>query len=185
MENITKESPLILVKEETSDKNVVKSKEEFIEWTKTKKNEELIRKLCTEIYLRNYAIAAVLSIIIPVFLLLGRFIHKLFFVLSIIFLIYWLYLFIYNKGYHMSRREFLCLLLMDVIDYVESPERKKILSSLFFASMFLDRHRSKDMIHSRILKFLIDLYRPLAKFRVKHLFFKFMPELKIKGLLFR
>lgn len=67
----------------------------------------------------------------------------------------------------------------------EAPERKKVLSSLFFASMFLDRHRSKDMIRSRILKFLIDLYRPLAKFRVKHLFFKFMPELKIKDLLFR
>ena len=66
----------------------------------------------------------------------------------------------------------------------ESAERKKILSSLFFASMFLDRHRSKDMVHSKILKFIIDLYRPLAKFRVKHLFFKFMPELKIKNLLF-
>ena len=67
----------------------------------------------------------------------------------------------------------------------ESTEKKKVLSSLFFASMFLDRHRSKDMVQSKIIKFIIDLYRPIAKFRVKHLFFKLMPELKIKGLLFR
>lgn len=66
----------------------------------------------------------------------------------------------------------------------ESQEKKKMLSSLFFASMFLDSHRSKDMVESRLLKFLIDLYRPFAKFRVKHLFFKFMPEIKVKNLLF-
>lgn len=66
----------------------------------------------------------------------------------------------------------------------ESQEKKKMLSSLFFASMFLDSHRSKDMVESKLLKFLIDLYRPFAKFRVKHLFFKFMPELKVKNLLF-
>jgi len=66
----------------------------------------------------------------------------------------------------------------------KSPQRAKMLSSLFFASMFLDSHRSKDMFPSRILRTMIDLYRPIAKFRVKHLFFKFMPELKVKKALF-
>jgi len=58
------------------------------------------------------------------------------------------------------------------------------LSALFFTSMFLDSHRSKDMISSKMIKILIDLYRPVAKFRIKHLFFKFMPELKIKEMFF-
>ncbi|MBN3040263.1 MAG: B12-binding domain-containing radical SAM protein [Candidatus Omnitrophica bacterium] len=70
-------------------------------------------------------------------------------------------------------------------DIWDSVKRKKFLSRLFFASMFLDVHRSKDMVQSPILKLLIDLYRPLAKFRVKHLFFRGMLELKIKNLLFR
>jgi anaerobic magnesium-protoporphyrin IX monomethyl ester cyclase len=67
----------------------------------------------------------------------------------------------------------------------ESKQRKKLLSSLFFASMFLDIHRSKDMFQSMIIKILIQLYRPVAKFRVKHLFFRFMLELKMKNLFFR
>jgi len=67
----------------------------------------------------------------------------------------------------------------------ESQERKKFISSLFFASMFLDKHRLKDMVQSKILKILIALYRPIAKFRVKHLFFRLMPEIKISGLLFK
>ncbi len=67
----------------------------------------------------------------------------------------------------------------------ESAQRKKFLSSLFFASMFLDTHRSKDMVDSAFLKGVIDIYRPIARFRVKHLFFKFMPELRIKNVLFR
>jgi len=66
-----------------------------------------------------------------------------------------------------------------------SEKRERLLSSLFFSSMFLDRHRSKDMVQSLTLKTLIDLYRPIAKFRVKHLFFRFMPELKIKKLLIK
>lgn len=65
----------------------------------------------------------------------------------------------------------------------ESPERKRLISSLFFASMFLDEHRSKDMVDSKVVKALIGLYRPLAKFRIRHLFFDFMPELKIKKIL--
>ncbi len=67
----------------------------------------------------------------------------------------------------------------------ESQERKKIISSLFFASMFLDKHRLKDMVQSKIVKILIILYRPIAKFRVKHFFFRFMTEIKISRLLFK
>lgn len=67
----------------------------------------------------------------------------------------------------------------------ESPERKRFISSLFFASMFLDRHRLKDMVQSILVKILIELYRPIARFRIKYLFFQFMPELKLKDLLFR
>lgn len=67
----------------------------------------------------------------------------------------------------------------------DSPEKKKFISALFFTSMFLDKHRAKDMVESRILKLLIELYRPLAKFRIRHLFFEFMPEIKIKNLIFK
>lgn len=70
-------------------------------------------------------------------------------------------------------------------DHWRPQERQKLLSSLFFASMFLDKHRSKDMFQSSILKVLIELYHPIAKFRVKHLFFKFMLETKIKELIVR
>lgn len=65
----------------------------------------------------------------------------------------------------------------------QSAKRKKIISSLFFASMFLDKHRSKDMVQSKLVKILIELYRPIAKFRVKHLFFWFMLEVKVKDFL--
>jgi len=66
-----------------------------------------------------------------------------------------------------------------------AAEEKKIINSLFFASQFLDKHRSKDMVKSKIIKILIELYRPIARFRVRHLFFNFMPELKIKDILFK
>jgi len=62
----------------------------------------------------------------------------------------------------------------------QSKRRKRVLSALFFSSQFLDTHRSKDMVQSKLIKVLIGLYRPIAKFRVRHLFFEFMPELKIK-----
>lgn len=67
----------------------------------------------------------------------------------------------------------------------ESTKKREFLSSLFFASMFLDKHRAKDMVKSKIVKFIIGLYRPFAKFRVRHLFFWLMPEIKIKNLLFK
>ncbi len=67
----------------------------------------------------------------------------------------------------------------------ESKKKRRFLSSLFFASMFLDKHRVKDMVKSRFVKLLIILYRPLAKFRIRHLYFGAMVEMKIKDLLLR
>jgi len=66
-----------------------------------------------------------------------------------------------------------------------SSKRMKSLRALFFTSMFLDVHRSQDMITSSWLKWAINTYRPLAKFRFKNLFFKCMPEFTIKKLLFK
>lgn len=65
-----------------------------------------------------------------------------------------------------------------------SGKKKKFLVRLFFTSMFLDSHRSKDMVESPMIKLLIDFYRPIATFRMKYLFFVFMPELKLKDILF-
>lgn len=66
-----------------------------------------------------------------------------------------------------------------------SKKRKELLRRLFFASMFLDTHRAKDMIESRIFKSIINVYRPFARFRLRTMFFLYMPELVIKDLLFR
>jgi len=65
-----------------------------------------------------------------------------------------------------------------------SKERMRLLQRLFFASMFLDAHRAKDMIESPLLKLAINAYRPIAKFRLKHVFFSLMPELAIKNFIF-
>ena len=66
-----------------------------------------------------------------------------------------------------------------------SGERMAMLKRLFFASMFLDTHRAKDMVESPFFKLAINLYRPFAKFRLKYMFFSFMPELAIKDLMFK
>lgn len=66
-----------------------------------------------------------------------------------------------------------------------SRQRMALLKRLFFASMFLDSHRVKDMIESDFLKIVINIYRPIAKFRLKNMFFAVMPELFIKDLIFR
>lgn len=66
-----------------------------------------------------------------------------------------------------------------------SIERMKLLKSLFFASMFLDTHRARDMIESPLLKLVINAYRPMAKWRLRHMFFTTMPELAVKDFLFK
>ncbi len=65
-----------------------------------------------------------------------------------------------------------------------SEERNQLLRSLFFASMFLDNHRQKSMIDDRFIKLAINLYRPIAKFRMKRLYFNFMPEIALKEKIF-
>lgn len=65
-----------------------------------------------------------------------------------------------------------------------SDKKMKLLKALFFSSMFLDRHRGRDMVENRFLKLAINLYRPVAKFRIKNLFFNFMPEMALKEKFF-
>lgn len=64
-----------------------------------------------------------------------------------------------------------------------SPKKSRFLNSLFFSSMFLDVHRLKDMLSNPIYKLLVYLYRPIARARVKKLFFRFMPELIFRSLM--
>lgn len=66
-----------------------------------------------------------------------------------------------------------------------SKKRMTLIKKLFFASMFLDTHRAKHMINSSFLKLLINTYRPIAKLRLKFLFFSFMPEFYLYNAIFR
>jgi radical SAM superfamily enzyme YgiQ (UPF0313 family) len=63
-----------------------------------------------------------------------------------------------------------------------SRKKSKFLNALFFSSMFLDLHRLNDMIENPLYQLFIFLYRPIARLRVKNLFFSFMPELKLFSL---
>jgi radical SAM superfamily enzyme YgiQ (UPF0313 family) len=67
-----------------------------------------------------------------------------------------------------------------------SEEMKKILktNALYITSFFLDK-KLKEYNTLKIVKFLSNVYRPIAKFRVKHLFFKFWIERQIIDLLLR
>jgi len=65
-----------------------------------------------------------------------------------------------------------------------SKEKARLSKSLFFSSMFLDRHRQKSMVQNNFLKLAINLYRPIAKFRIKNLYFDFMPEILLKEKIF-
>ena len=63
-------------------------------------------------------------------------------------------------------------------DKVKLPYRdKKIFESLYFTSAFLDKKFNEYA--GRKLKTLAALYRPLARFRTKNLFFRFMLEKKL------
>lgn len=65
-----------------------------------------------------------------------------------------------------------------------SKEKMKLLKSLFFSSMFLDKYRQRDMVEDSFIKLFINLYRPVAKFRIKNLYFNFMPEISLKEKIF-
>ena len=87
-----------------------------------------------------------------------------------------------NHGFQMPKK----LEDFSKMEYGETPwiskKKMNLLKSLYFASMFLDTHRSKDMFASPLIKFFVNVYRPIALFRVKHMFFSFMFELKLKDL---
>lgn len=65
-----------------------------------------------------------------------------------------------------------------------SQKKMKFLKALFFTSMFLDKHRGRDMVENPFMKLAISLYRPIAKFRIKNLYFNFMPEMTLKEKFF-
>jgi len=60
-------------------------------------------------------------------------------------------------------------------------ERKKMLESLFICSLFFDK-KSEELNAPEIIRLLARIYRPIAKARVKNMFFKFMIEKKIYNL---
>lgn len=64
-----------------------------------------------------------------------------------------------------------------------SEERRKMLESLFFSSLFVSGGRG--MVSSPLFKLLAEMYKPIARYRVRNLFFKFMIESKLKSLLIR
>ena len=65
-----------------------------------------------------------------------------------------------------------------------SKEKMRLLKSLFFSSMFLDRHRQRNMVENPFIKLAINLYRPIAKLRIRYLYFDFMPEISLKEKIF-
>jgi radical SAM superfamily enzyme YgiQ (UPF0313 family) len=52
---------------------------------------------------------------------------------------------------------------------------KQKLNFLFFTSLFIDK-KNQDIIDSGIIRFLCELYRPIARYRMKNLDFRFPPE---------
>jgi len=58
-----------------------------------------------------------------------------------------------------------------------SKERKKLIESLFICSLFFDK-KSDELNSTNRVRFLAKMYGPIAKARVKNMFFKFMVEEK-------
>jgi anaerobic magnesium-protoporphyrin IX monomethyl ester cyclase len=56
-----------------------------------------------------------------------------------------------------------------------SNKRKKELEALYYLSFFIDS-KAKDFVCTPMINFFSSFYRPIAKFRLKHHFFSFMPE---------
>ena len=62
-----------------------------------------------------------------------------------------------------------------------SGKKRKMLKYLYFTSRFIDK-KSRTYFNSAFLRLLADLYRPLARYRVRNLFFRGMFEWRFKGL---
>ena len=63
-----------------------------------------------------------------------------------------------------------------------TEKEKADLNFLFFASLFIDQ-KSKEIIESPLIRGLCNLYRPVARFRMRNLFFHVPLEYKIFELL--
>jgi len=59
-----------------------------------------------------------------------------------------------------------------------SKKRKDLLESLFICSLFFDK-KSDELNSQKIIRLLAKLYRPIAKTRLRKMFFRFMVEKKI------
>lgn len=62
--------------------------------------------------------------------------------------------------------------------------RKEIFESLHLVSMFLDT-KSRELVGSKVVKLFAELYRPVARWRVKNFSFKFMIETKLREVLLK
>ncbi|RLC46658.1 MAG: hypothetical protein DRH70_05000 [Candidatus Coatesbacteria bacterium] len=63
------------------------------------------------------------------------------------------------------------------VPWLTRRERKD-LQSLYFVSFFIDS-KAKDFVCTKLLSVLASLYRPIARFRMKHFFFGLMPEVRL------
>jgi anaerobic magnesium-protoporphyrin IX monomethyl ester cyclase len=65
-----------------------------------------------------------------------------------------------------------------------SKRKMANLKAMYFVSHFLDKGRGQEMFESSLIRLAINLYGPIAKYRLRHQFYKLMPELALKELLF-
>ncbi len=61
-------------------------------------------------------------------------------------------------------------------------KKKKKVEAIQFASLFMDQ-KAKDVVDSKFINFLANLYRPVALFRLKHQFYKFPLDVYIGKLI--
>ncbi len=92
---------------------------------------------------------------------------------------------LYDCAIREGHKQFVSIEEWSKTDYGNPPwssaERNEILKKLFFTSLFL--HGSRNMVFSPTLKILADIYRPIARYRIKHFYFKHMIEMWMKELL--
>ncbi len=68
------------------------------------------------------------------------------------------------------------------VPWLEGKKRRDV-QAIQFASLFMDQ-KARDVVDSRLIKFLANLYRPMALFRLRHHFYHFPLDVYV-GNLFR
>lgn len=63
-------------------------------------------------------------------------------------------------------------------------EKREMLESLYISSTFVDKKFNEYNV-SPIIKLFAEIYRPIARYRVKNLFFKFMIERSLREIFFK